>query len=49
MIEPPDEPTDSVNGVVTVQTQNEKLGISLESQPLNQEIKQEYFHIPTLS
>ena len=40
MIEPNDELTDSVNGIVIVQKQNEKLRIPLELQVLNQEIKQ---------
>ena len=40
MIEPTDQLTDSVNGIVIVQKQNGKLLISLELQVLNQAIKQ---------
>ena len=47
IIEPIDEPTDWVNGLVIVEKPNRKLWICLDPQPLIQAIEQEHLHLPT--
>ena len=47
IIEPVDEPTDGINGLVMVEIPNGKLRICLKPQPLNQAIKREYLHLLT--
>ena len=47
IIEPVDEPTDWVNGLVIVEKPNGKLRICLDPRPLNQAIKREHLHLPT--
>ena len=46
IIEPVDEPTDWVNGLVIVEKPNEKPQICLDPRPLNQAIKREHLHLP---
>ena len=48
IIEPIDIPTDWVNELVIVEKPNGKLRICLGSSALNQVIKQEHLHLPTL-
>ena len=47
IIEPVNEPTNWVNGLVIVKKQNGKLRICLDPQLLNQAIKREHLHLPT--
>ena len=47
IIEPIDEPTDWVNGLVIVEKPNRKLWICLDPQPLIQAIEWEHLHLPT--
>ena len=47
IIEPVDESTDWVNGLVIVEKPNEKLRICLNPRSLNQAIKREHLHLPT--
>ena len=47
IIEPIEEPTDWVNGLVVVEKPNEKLHICLDPRPLNNAIKREHLHLPT--
>ena len=47
IIEPFDEPTDWVNGLVIVEKPNGELRICLDPRNLNQAIKREHLHLPT--
>ena len=47
IIEPVDEPTHCVNGLVIVEKPSGKLRIYLDPPPLSQAIKREYIHLPT--
>ena len=47
IIEPVDEPTGGVNGLVIVEKPNGKLWICLDPRPLNQAIKREHLHLRT--
>ena len=47
MIEPVDEPTAWVNGLVILEQPNGKLRIFIDPRPLNQAIKWEHLHLPT--
>ena len=46
-IDPVDELTDWVNGLVILEKPNGKLRICLDPWPFNQAIKQKYLHHPT--
>ena len=48
IIKPVDEPTDWVSGLVIVEKTNGKLQICLDPRPLNQAIKWEHLHLPTI-
>ena len=48
IIEPADEPTDWVSELVIVEKPNGKLRIWIDPRPLNQAIKREHLHLPTV-